>query len=87
MKPTRQKKVESLRAATTTKEIWPIYRLLSEPDIWYYINGLPYDNKPLPPFTPKMTLIDHLDASAMCEIYGHEFKAFEKIRANYGIID
>jgi hypothetical protein len=85
MKNNRLRKVASLKAATATKEIWPIYQLLSEPGIWYYINGLPYDGKPLPPFTPQMTLISHLDASGLCEIYGHEYKVFEKIRANYGI--
>jgi hypothetical protein len=84
MKTNRLRKILALKASTT-KPVLPIYQIHSEQGIWYNLDGTPYDGHQLPPFTPKMTLISHLDASGLCEIYGHEYKAFEKIRANYGI--
>ena len=85
MKINRLRKVEALKATANTQKILPIYRLLNDMNTWFWLDGTLYDGSPLPPFSPKMTLISQRDASAMYAIWTKS--PIEKIRINYGIID
>ena len=84
MKANRLKQVQALTRAVKGNHLpMPIYRLLKDPDTWFWLDGSPYQGEPLPPMTATMTFQDEADARAIYSLWSKS--PMEKVRINYGI--
>lgn len=84
MKANRLKQVQALTKAIKGDRLpMPIYRLLKDPDTWYWLDGSAYQGEPLPPMTAKMTFQDEADARAIFSLWNTS--PMHKLRINYGI--